>query len=45
MVILLFENERKTFENVISVCVFENLFLISVKVLLLLFPSLDNPVP
>lgn len=36
-------NERKTVENFISVCVFENLFLMSVKMLLLLFTSLDDP--
>lgn len=36
-------NERKTLENFISVCVFESLFLMSVKILLLLFTSLNDP--
>lgn len=34
---------KKNIENFISVCVFENLFLMSVKMLLLLFTSLDDP--
>lgn len=36
-------NERKTLENFVSVCVFENLFLMSVKILPLFFISLNDP--